>query len=304
MTTDHRPAPCYRDRDNGIRFVKSGHRPDCADPDCRGCTPCPERWHCTASRNCSWHLQPGELTCGRCVGDVRRNLRWIGDLMALVFVQALADGVESQAANLAGPTADARDWRAFGLAQRHRITALLLADQITEARATKALEAMEADDEHHPERVSTTWALMIAEDYGHALPERLTLSWSLAYLERQLHRIANDDEQDFGLLKREVKKCRQHLEAVLHNDDQRDRGAPCPECVAAMQKVREDLEAREVPKEEWPRLKAPCLERIYALAQPHDRYDTWRCPKVREHEWSHHAYVAYVEDRRRGRMGA
>ena len=149
----------------------------------------------------------------------------------------------------------------------------------------RVLEYLNADDEHHPYAVTTRWQMMLAEDYGDDLPIRLTTSGAVAYLLSRLHRIANDDKQDFPLMGREIRKCRQHLEAVLHNDDRPDRGAPCPDCVAAGEGV-------------------PRLVREYAVGYPHERYDIWRCPRDREHAWSHHAYVAYVEDRKSGRASA
>lgn len=284
MTERTRPEPCYRDRDTGVRFIRNGHHHDCGEPECRGCKVCPERDHCTAKRNCSWHLPAGTLTCGRCLGEVRQELRWVGDLSALMPTQAIADGEDSQAANLAGPTADARDWRAISLARRHRLTAHLLADRITEEQAVKAMETLEPDDEHHPERVASTWALMIAEDYQHPLPPRLTISWCLDYLDRQLHRIANDGEQDFGLLKAELRKCRKHLEAVIHNDTRRDRGAPCPTCREDGQVVR--LE-RHYPH--W------CAdEECRKIHFTDEHSDVWRCPKDSGHWWTQQGYADEV----------
>lgn len=237
--------------------------------------------HCTAKRSCSWHVGRGELTCGRCLNAGRMDLRWLGALSALMPTQALGDGVASEAANLAGPATDPRSWAGRRLAQGRHLTTWLLSSRITEQQATNAIANLEEDDKRHAERLVTTWARMIAEDYHHPLPERMTLVWCVDYLDRQLHRIAQDPEQDFPLLKRELKKCRQHLEAVLHNDDKADRGAPCSECVSNGEGV-------------------PRLVRHYADGYPHERYDQWVCPRNPEHAWSHHAYVAYVEERRRG----
>ena len=282
MTEHEKPAACYRDRDNGVHYQRAQHLPDCADPGCRGCRPCGERWHCTARKSCTWHVAAGELTCGRCIGLARTDLRWIRDLSSLLLPQALGDGVASEAAHLAGPATDPRAWAGIRLAQSRHLTTWMLANRITEQQATNAMANLEEDDKRHAERLVTTWARMVAEDYQHPLPERMTLTWCVGYLERQLHRVANDGEQDFPLLSRELRKCRQHLEAVLHNDERPDRGAPCPECVGQGVGV-------------------PRLVREYARLQPSDRYDTWRCPRNSDHTWSHHAYVAYVEDRKRGR---
>lgn len=302
--TSHKPKPCYRDRDNGVRYVKNGHHHDCADPGCKGCTVCPEPRHCTAKRNCSWHLPEGQLTCGRCLGEARRELTWIGDLACLLPAQAMTDGVTSQAAYLTGPTADARDWRAYGLARRRRITTLLLGERITEEQASRALESMEPDDDRHPERVLSTWALMIAEDYHHPLPERMMLSWCIGYLDRHLHRIANDDQQDFPLLRSELRDCRKHLEAVLHNDDRRDRGAPCPTCAKAR---RAEARAAEAEGRKVERKPQPLLERHYAhwckrddCQQFHftdDGSDVWRCPRDASHWWTMQGYADMLDER-------
>lgn len=267
-----RSGPCRWDRDAEAYLTSEG---ELCKVDAHGD---PTR-HCTARRSCSWHVGADELTCGRCLASARLDLRWIGDLTPLLMTQALGDGVASEAAALAGPATDPRSWAGRRLAQGRHLTAWLLADRITEQQAAIAMANLEEDDKRHAERLVTTWARMMAEDYHHPLPERMTMSWCVEYLDRNLHRIAQDTEQDFPLLRRELKKCRQHLEAVLHNDEQRDRGAPCPDCVANEDGV-------------------PRLVRDYAHGVKHDRYDQWRCPRNPEHVWSHHAYVAYVEERK------
>ena len=261
-----KPSACYRDRDNGVRFVKAEHRIECDESDCRGCKPCPEGRHCGHKRSCSWHIAEGELTCGRCLAGVRRDLRWIEALSALLLTAAMGDGVNSEAANLAGPATDAEAWMWRKIA----------------ARQGKAwhMSLVEDDDEHHPARVTGTWARMVSEDYGHDMPSNAPLAWCVAYLDRTLHRIAHDDGQDFPLLGSELKKCRQHLEAVLHNDDRPERGAPCPAC-------HED--GREKP---------PRLTRVYAerWQADDDRLDVWRSPRDKGHSWSEYDYRLRVSD--------
>jgi hypothetical protein len=68
--------------------------------------------HCTARRTCSNHVGPGEITCAKCVGRSRMDLRRIVELAPLAMTQAIAVGVESEAANLAGPAADLRVFEA------------------------------------------------------------------------------------------------------------------------------------------------------------------------------------------------
>lgn len=265
---------CYRDRDNGVYFVRQGHRHDCDDSECRGCTPCAEH-HCMARKNCAWHIGAGELTCGRCLGAVRRDLRWIGDLSPLMMTAAIAAGVNSEAASLAGPSVDPEAWSWRKAAARRGVS--------------WHLSLVEEDDEHHPLRVTQAWVRMISEDYDHDIVAT-TVADAVAYLDRQLHRIANDDSQDFLLLSRELRKCRQHLEAVLHNDDRPDRGAPCPECTSEESGVGPRL-TRQYGH--W--CDSPDCERVH---HADDSADMWVCPRNEKHAWESEAYDRWITERR------
>lgn len=276
--TETANAPCYREATNGVYFTRGAHRLDCGDPDCRGCRPCTEARHCTAAKNCTWHIAEGQLTCGRCLSKARMDLRWIGALASLLMPAAVADGLGSEAANLAGPSAnyEAWSWR-----------------KVAANKAGMPWDLIEDDDEHHPHTVTGTWARMLTEDYGQPMPELATLTWCVDYLDRTLARVAHDDEQDFPLLARELRKCRQHLEAVLHNDRKPERGAPCPECTDAEKGV-------------GPRLRRKfghwCAdEGCERLHYDNDSDDAWECPRNRDHVWTHEAYTRYVEDRRKAR---
>ena len=264
MTEREKPKPCYREATNGVHFTREAHRIDCTDNECRGCVPCPEA-HCTARKNCTWHVQPGELTCGRCIAGVRSDLRWIVSLSSLMLTQAITDGVESQAANLAGPAVDPEAWSWRKAA----------------ARQGKGwhVSLVEDDDEHHPLRVLGTWERMIREDYDHDTDARASVAGAADYLDRTLYRIAHDEEQDFPLLRREVRKCRQHLEAVLHNDDRPDQGAPCPTC--------SDRHGK------GPRLRRRYAERWQASDESQD---VWTCPANREHRWTERDYRLRIAD--------
>lgn len=282
--------PCYREPTNGVYFTRNAHRHDCVDAACRGCVTCSER-HCSARRNCAWHIAEGELTCGRCLAATRRDLRWISDLSGLMLFAAIADGVNSESANLAGPAADPEAW----------------SWRKASANAGRAwhVSLVEEDDEHHPLRVLGTWEQMLREDYGHEAPTSVvvmpdgsrrktvlptTVTSARDYLDRQLHRIAHDDGQDFALLARELRKCRQHLEAVLHNDDRPDRGAPCPDCTSEQTGVGPRLVRQYA---HW--CEDEGCERIH-IGDEAD--DAWQCPKVREHRWTHKAYSNWLQDRK------
>ena len=284
---------CYRDPDNGVYYRRKTHRHDCTDTDCRGCTPCAEA-HCTATRKCAWHPAAGEITCGRCINQVRRNLRWITALGALMETGAESDGIDSEAANLAGPGADPRILTARRVLLKRHITELLPPTHWQRAYAALVPE----DDDRHPYNVTTRWHMMLAEDYGHDLPDRMTTSAAVAYLDRNLHRIANDDEQDFPLLAREIRKCRQHMEAALHNGRQPEQGAPCRSCV--------DVEGKAAPRLRLERghwCDDPECERLHydqtydADAEtwvPDTSGDRWVCPRNRDHWWSQADYERWV----------
>lgn len=229
--------------------------------------------HCTARRTCSQHVGVGELTCARCIGRTRVDIRQIRDLAALMLPVALGAGVNSEAANLAGPAADpeAWSWRKVAAAQGRAWHVSLVED----------------DDEHHPYTVLTRWEWMLREDYDQPRPDATSTTSAAAYLELVLGRVAQDDEQDFPLLSRELRKCRNHLEAVLHDSRTPERGAPCPEC-----------------HDKAPNAPAPRLVRQYGhwcedvdcerMHYADDGADVWTCP--RGHEWDHESYQLRVKD--------
>lgn len=296
MSADTKPDPCYRDRDNGVYFKRQRHRPDGCLNDCRGCEKCHER-HCSARKSCTWHVAEGELTCGRCIASARRDLRWLTPLASLMPTAAEAEGVASEAANLAGPVA-----RYDTFSARRRIAKRWIEAHLPAHRWEDALVLLDDDDEHHPASVVTRWHMMLAEDYDHALPERLTLAGSSGYLDRNLHRIAHDDEQDFPLLARELRKTRQHLESVLHNDSRPERGAPCYVCA--------DAGVRPAPRLKLERghwcTDEECQKMHYSVRFDSDTEqvvpdldgDMWVCPRnPSEHKWTEVQYRGWVEER-------
>lgn len=247
--------------------------------------------HCTARRNCANHVGADELTCARCLGRARANLRRIPVVSNLMILVAIEDGVNSEAANLAGPAADPEAWSWRKIAAR--------------TGGPWHLSLIEDDDEEHPYLVLGRWDMMIREDYGHPSDEPVTIANAAAYLDRQLGRIAQDDGQDFPLFAREIRKCRNHLERTLRTAMMRQRGAPCPECKAdaAEEAQAAEREGREVRKGSLPRLVREyghwCddedCERIHYADDADDR---WVCPRNRAHEWTPKAYRDYIEERR------
>jgi hypothetical protein len=256
---------CRYDRDADDYLTPDGHpcrTDDYGDP----------TRHCTARRTCANHIGADELTCARCVGRTRADIRQVRDIAALMLPVALGVGVDSQAANLAGPAADVEAWTWRKVAAR-------------QGRAWH-LSLVEDDDDRHPYSVLTRWHMMIAEDYRHQLPT-MSVTVSAEYLERQLHRIAQDDGQDFPLLAREIRRCRSHLESVLHDSRRKERGAPCPECLAEEKVIRLEREYGH-----W--CDDPECER---LNYDTDEADRWVCPRNRDHQWIHEDYTRWIEER-------
>lgn len=246
--------------------------------------------HCTARTNCGQHIGPNDLTCARCIGRTRSDIKRIADLAALMLPAAIAGGVNSEAANLAAPGAEPAKWAGRRLAMSRHLTAWMRLGRITEEQATHALAAMPDDDDRHPYNLLGRWDMAIREDYQHPSSKRVTVANAADYLNNQLGRIAQDESQDWPLFAGQIRKCRRHMESVLATLARPERGAPCPACVENGD-------------------KAPRLVRKYGhwctddnCREPQhytdDSGDTWTCGVNREHRWTHADYAKWVETRR------
>jgi hypothetical protein len=253
--------------------------------------------HCTARRACGNHVGRGELTCAQCVGRVRQDIRTIVARSAELLPEAVERGVvTTEALNLASPAADVRTWSERRVAMKaHLLTwealARITAKQYVHARAT-----MEDDDEHHPYTVLTRWELMLREDYDQPRTTPTSISAAADYLERTLPRLAQDPEQDFRNFRNEIRKCRSHLEATLRDSQTPERGAPCPDCLAAGRVVKLD---REYPHwcddEACERIHYSVMMDKHGEIVPDTTHDRWVCP--RGHWRSHEDYQRWIEER-------
>lgn len=246
--------------------------------------------HCTARRTCAQHIGPDEQTCARCIGRTRADLQRIPDLAALMPEEAEVVGINSEAANLAGPAADPEAWTWRKIA----------------ARQGKAwhLSLIEDDDEQHPYIVLGRWDMMVREDYGQPSSQPVTIGNAAAYLSRQLTKIAHDPSQDFPLFAREIRTCRSHLENVLRDSQTRERGAPCPDCREDGALVRLEHEYGHYCDDE------ECERIHYSTVYDTDRGehvpdtsgDAWVCPRNPQHRWTEQAYRNYIEERKEGAL--
>ena len=150
------------------------------------------------------------------------------------------------------------------------------------------------EDEFHPLSVLGVWALMLAEDYGLEVPDPLTITSAAAFLDGIVGKVAQDENQDFPLLRRELNTCWNRVEMALAIKRSPQKGAPCPECVATGKVDPGHVRlSREFPH--W--CDDPDCEKFHYDT---DEADVWRCPRNRDHWWTAEGYVNLMEERKVG----
>jgi hypothetical protein len=175
-----------------------------------------------------WHGEKGECqthaesVCPACLGKVREHLSEIVRLAGLPLLdEVLTRGAKSEAADLLGPTANPVQWR-----QRGNYGHIYHPDSRI--------------GELHPLWVLGTWDLLITEHLGHKRAEPAEVRLSAAYIDLNLNYLAADMEFDFPVLADELAACRQHLERVLSDGEQRETGAPCMKCGRKVARLTDD----------------------------------------------------------------
>lgn len=280
---------CYREASNGAYFAKGEHWGECGDDTCRGCRACTEG-HCTAKKSCANHLaDEDDLTCARCIGRTRVNLKRIVELAPFAAFDPDRDRTESELVNLAGPVADpvTWDWR-----QRRAKDDLLTQNahgSLSDRGLEKAWLELDSEDERHPGNLLPRWAKMLAEDYGLEYGV-LDVTHAAERIDRLLVRVAQDPEQDFPLLSRELNACRNALEVAFRTQAaaRPERGVPCPECTNPQTGLGPRLE-RKFGHWCWD-------ENCTKLHFADDSGDRWVCHRCRR-EWTLDAYDRYLEER-------
>lgn len=179
------------------RMVTGRHQDHCADDACKGCQPCTEP-HC---RVCG---RTHADTCAECLNDVRSDLAEILRLSSHLPAEAIARGIDSEAANLAGP---ATDWEAW-----HHVQASIRVGRLPAGWAETT------DHELHPLFVLGGWDAMVRDALDHSEPEgRVTIAEAADYVGRQLTYLAGYPDLPFEDLARDLRKCRAHIENALHD---------------------------------------------------------------------------------------
>ena len=243
------PQPsCRFAGDDQPRMLRT-HDTGCDTAGCRGCKPCPER-HCqVCSREHVTVAGRGtDETCAACIGITRDDLTKIGTLAARLLGEAILHGINSEAAMLDGPSADPEAWG------YRRMSAL-----------AGRIDASWLDDNHdelHPLWVVGTWEQLTRDHLTQPSDARVTLTEARAYLDGHLSRLAHDDDFAFEEMATGLRRCRIHLEAVLHDGEQIETGAPCMSCHVPLRLIRTDSEDR------WscPRCKQESTEAQYRFA--------------------------------------
>lgn len=192
------------------RVLPGRHTTDCAGETCAGCLPCVET-HCAVCRRAH-----AANVCAECVAATRDDLHTIAALCDALPEETEHRGVNGEAMMLLGPSADPEAWRNRAMsAMRGRLDDAYLED---------------CRDEQHPTWVLGTWEQAWRDHLDQPTDLTATLPRLVAYLDRQLHVMAEEQEVPFEDFARDLRGCRGHLEDVLHDGEQRETGAPCPAC--------------------------------------------------------------------------
>jgi hypothetical protein len=204
---------CYWIGADQPRMIRGRHDEGCDSEACAGCQPCTLD-HCLLQ----WHGERGDCethavsVCPSCLSTTRDHLAEIRRLASIPLVaEALTRGAQSEAADLLGPAANPKAWRQRG-DYGHRY------------------EPDSRVGEQHPLWVLGWFDMIVTEHQGHGRTQRITIASAADYLGRNLHHLAADIEFDFADMAETLADCRQHLERVMHDGEQIDRGAPCLTC--------------------------------------------------------------------------
>ena len=233
------------------RAVKGRHVESCEGAPCPGCQPCTEP-HCLVQwygerGDCETHAQ---TVCPSCVGKVREHLANVVRMSGLPLVdEVLTLGNDNtEAADLLGPVADPAQWRQRG----------------TYGHVYHPDSRM---GELHPYWVLATWDLIVTEHLDHKRTQRAGILSSATYLDANLNYLAADLEFDFVSLANEAAACAGYLERILHDDEQRDEGAPCMACEKPLRRVWGDDQSKD--GWECPRCRQRSTEDQYRFAVAH-----------------------------------
>lgn len=213
------------------RVLPRRHVEECEQDGCRGCLPCTEN-HC---RVCSRTHADG--ACPACTSEVRDDLTEILKLCRGLHSEAVHQGVDSEAMALLLPSANPEAWGHITTSLKvGRLPAgYLQCDRCD--NSWPCSNPKHATGELHPLFVLTTWEDVWRDALDHETEAAASIEGAATYLAMQLTYMAGYEHAPFEDFARDLRRCRNHLESVLHDGEQRDTGAPCLRCKTALTKV-------------------------------------------------------------------
>ena len=247
------------------RLVTGRHEADCADEACGGCQVCTEA-HC---RICGVAHCYG--TCPECLAETREALHEIARMCDALPDEVEHRGVDSEAMMLWGPAADPE--------MRGHVEAAYLSGRLPEgwieAAHGKACPLLVneactgcAAGELHPLTILGTWEIVWRDALEHDdNGEPMSVAGAVDYLDLQMTYMSTFEHVPFEDFARDVRRCRNHLEAVLHDGEQVDRGAPCMTCHAPLERTW----GSDAKGDGWkcPRCKQTSTDEQYRFAVMH-----------------------------------
>lgn len=225
------------------RILPGRHGDDCPGGHCDGCQPCSETHCCVCRRT---HVEG--RTCAECLAEVREDLSAIRVLCGALPSEVRHRGVNGQAMTLLGIAADPEAWQ--------HVEASYLAGRLPEGwiETSHGKECPTLvnepclgckGDERHPLAVLGTWEMVWRDYLEHESDAKITATDAAAYLDQQMTYMAQQDEVPFEDFARDLRRCRAHLEDVLHAGDRDETGAPCVQCREPMVRVVTDQGAQD-----------------------------------------------------------
>lgn len=243
------------------RVLPGRHTGTCRDPECLGCQPC-DRSHC---RVCGVAHVAG--ACPECMAETREALREIGRLCGSLPEEVEHRGVEGEAMMLLGPAADPE--------ARGHLEASALAGRI-DPRSIEGDHLRGCRDGHclgcagqlHPAFTLGRWEDVWRDALDHDPPaEVFDMAATVDYLDRTMAYMSTWPHVPFEEFARDMRRCLSHLEAVLHEGEQIDQGAPCMTCNTDLRRV-------------WKGDMMPWSGK-HLLHPEKAREDGWACPRCR-----------------------
>lgn len=261
------------------RVIGGRHDDLCNDETCRGCQPCTEP-HC---RICGVAHHAG--TCAECLAETREALRDIARMCDALPEEVEHRGINGEAMMLLGPAADPE---ARGHVEASYMSGRLPEEWIEAAHGDGCPLLVNeactgcAGGELHPYTVLGGWDLVWRDAWEQDAAGRPTISDLVEYLDRNLHRASGDDLMPFEDFARDVRGCRTHLEVVLHDGEQVDRGAPCMTCHRPLTRIWGDDTSRDGWECQRCRTTSTEAQYRFAVMADHEQNADWLTAEAME----------------------